>query len=188
MTTHSIGIGECKASNDPADILVTHALGSCIGLMLYDPLARVGGLLHYMLPASSLDPAKGRRKPCLFADTGIPELLRNVYTLGAAKSRLIVMAAGGAQMFDSNGAFNIGLENQLALRKILASAGVSLHKEEFGGVSSRTVRMDIATGKVMLRTAKPAPATKPKVASLQHKTTEHEMIAQFRQKGVSRVL
>jgi chemotaxis protein CheD len=188
MTTHSIGIGECKVSADPADILVTHALGSCIGLMLYDPLVRVGGLLHYMLPASGLDPAKARRKPCLFADTGIAELLQDVYALGAVKSRLIVMAAGGAQMFDSNGTFNIGLENQLALRRSLASAGVFLHKEEFGGVSSRTVRMDIATGKVMLRTAKPAPAIKPKVASLQHKTTEHEMIAQSRQKGVSRVL
>jgi len=152
-TTHSIGIGECKVSNDPADILVTHALGSCIGVMIYDPLARVGGLLHYMLPTSTLDPLKARSRPFLFADTGIPELFRATYALGAVKSRLIVMVAGGAQMFESNGTFNIGIENHLALRKILAAAGVAITKEEVGGVSSRTVRMEIATGKIMLRTA-----------------------------------
>jgi chemotaxis protein CheD len=187
MTIHSIGIGECKVSSDPTDVLVTHALGSCIGLMLYDPLVRVGGLLHYMLPASSLDPAKAKRKPFLFADTGIPELFRTAYALGAVKSRLVVMAAGGAQMFDSNGAFNIGLENQLALRKILAAARVSIGKEEFGGTSSRTVRMEIATGKIMLRTAKPNSEPASKSGPVRQKMTVHEMTTQSVQKGISRV-
>jgi len=178
MTTHSIGIGECRVSNDPADILITHALGSCIGVMIYDPATRVGGLLHYMLPTSTLDPQKARRKPFLFADTGIPELFRTAYALGAAKSRLIVMVAGGAQMFDTNGTFNIGLENHFALKKILAAAGIAVAKEEVGGVSSRTVRMEIATGKVMLRTARAA--SNSAAATIEHEMTAH--------RGASRAL
>jgi chemotaxis protein CheD len=75
------------------------------------------------------------------------------YALGGVKSRLIVMAAGGAQMLDPNGTFNIGKKNQLAMRKIFWKAGVLVRKEEIGGVDSRTVRIEVATGKVMLRTS-----------------------------------
>lgn len=153
MTAHVVGIGDCKVSKDPNDTLVTHALGSCIGVMIYDPVVKVAGLLHYMLPESSLDLEKARLKPFMFADTGIPELFHMTYALGAVKQRLIVMAAGGAQMLDPNGTFNIGKRNQLAMRKIFWKAGVLIKKEEIGGMASRTVRMDVATGKVMLRTA-----------------------------------
>jgi chemotaxis protein CheD len=121
--------------------------------MIHDPVARVAGLLHYMLPESSLDPAKAKLKPFMFADTGIPELFHRTYALGGVKSRLIVMAAGGAQMLDPNGTFNIGKKNQLAMRKIFWKAGVLVRKEEIGGVASRTVRIEVATGKVMLRTS-----------------------------------
>jgi chemotaxis protein CheD len=121
--------------------------------MIYDPVARVAGLLHYMLPESSLDPAKAKLRPFMFADTGIPELFHRTYALGGLKSRLIVMAAGGAQMLDPNGTFNIGKKNQLAMRKIFWKAGVLVRKEEIGGVDSRTVRIEVATGKVMLRTS-----------------------------------
>jgi chemotaxis protein CheD len=121
--------------------------------MIHDPVARVSGLLHYMLPESSLDPAKAKVRPFMFADTGIPELFHRTYALGGVKSRLIVMAAGGAQMLDPNGTFNIGKKNLLAMRKIFWKAGVLVRKEEIGGVDSRTVRIEVATGKVMLRTS-----------------------------------
>jgi chemotaxis protein CheD len=153
MSLQVVGIGDCKVRNNPEDILVTHALGSCIAVMIHDPVARVSGLLHYMLPESSLDPAKAKVKPFMFADTGIPELFHWTYALGGVKSRLIVMAAGGAQMLDPNGTFNIGKKNQLAMRKIFWKAGVLVRKEEIGGVDSRTVRIEVATGKVMLRTS-----------------------------------
>jgi chemotaxis protein CheD len=153
MSLQVVGIGDCKVSNDPDDVLVTHALGSCIAVMIHDPVARVAGLLHYMLPESSLDPAKAKLRPFMFADTGIPELFHWTYALGGVKSRLIVMAAGGAQMLDPNGTFNIGKKNQLAMRKIFWKAGVLVRKEEIGGVDSRTVRIEVATGKVMLRTS-----------------------------------
>jgi chemotaxis protein CheD len=151
MAALVIGIGDCKVSKDPADTLVTHALGSCIAVMVHDPVAKVAGLLHYMLPESSLDAGKAEKRPYMFADTGIPLLLEGVRQLGAIKSRMVVMAAGGAQMMDPNGTFNIGQRNHLAMRKILWKAGVILHKEEVGGTSSRTVRIDVASGRVQLR-------------------------------------
>jgi chemotaxis protein CheD len=173
MSLHVVGIGDCKVSNDPEDVLVTHALGSCIAVLIHDPVARVAGLLHYMLPESSLDPAKAKLKPFMFADTGIPELFHSTYALGGVKSRLVVMAAGGAQMLDPNGTFNIGKKNQLAMRKIFWKAGVLVRKEEIGGVASRTVRIEVGTGKVMLRTSG---------------SSEQEMTAQASLKGVASVV
>jgi len=148
-----IGVGDCKVSNDPKDVLVTHALGSCIAVMIHDPIAKVAGMLHYMLPESSLDADKAGARPFMFADTGIPLLFKGAYELGAVKSRMVVMAAGGAQMLDPNGTFNIGQRNHTAMRKIFWKAGVIVHKEEIGGTSSRTVRIDVGSGRVQLRTS-----------------------------------
>ena len=78
-----VGIAEMKVSSDPEDILVTHALGSCVGIVLHDPVAGVGGILHYMLPLSSLDPVKAAKNPFMFGDTGIPEFFQAVYRAGA---------------------------------------------------------------------------------------------------------
>jgi chemotaxis protein CheD len=147
-----VGIAGCKVSKDPADVLVTHALGSCIAVLVYDPVARVAGLLHYMLPESSLDAERARGLPFLFADTGIPLLLRSACQLGAARSRMVVTAAGGAQMLDPTGTFNIGQRNHLAMRSIFANLGVPIQKEAIGGTSSRTVRIDVASGRVQLWT------------------------------------
>jgi chemotaxis protein CheD len=153
MANLVIGIGDCQVSADPADILITHALGSCIAVMIHDPVAKVAGLLHFMLPESSIDLEKVLTRPFAYADTGIPLLFKNAYQLGAVKSRIRVMAAGGAQMLDPNGTFNIGKRNHLAMRKIFWKAGVLVQKEEVGGVASRTVRIDVAAGRVLMRTA-----------------------------------
>jgi chemotaxis protein CheD len=87
-----------KVTNQPNEVLVTHALGSCIGVAIYDPVAKVGGILHYMLPESSLDPVKAQENPHMFADTGLPSLFRECYRLGATKARLQVKVAGGSQV------------------------------------------------------------------------------------------
>lgn len=152
MALLTVGIGDCKVSKDPSDVLVTHALGSCIGIVLYDPIAKVAGLLHYMLPDSSLAPDQATKRPFVFADTGIPLLLKNTCQLGAVKSRSVVMVAGGAQMLDPKGTFNIGQRNYVAMRKILRKAGVIVNQEEIGGTSSRTLRIDVACGRLQLRT------------------------------------
>jgi chemotaxis protein CheD len=143
----TVGVGDCKVSNAAGSTLATYALGSCIAVAIHDPVAAVGGLLHFMLPESSLNPGKASQNPFLFADTGIPLLFHAAYGLGAEKCRLVVRAAGGAQVMNDNGVFNIGKRNHLALRKILWKAGVMIHAEETGGTESRTVRLDVASGR-----------------------------------------
>ena len=95
-----VGISDMKVSNDPNATLVTYSLGSCIGISIYDPVVKVGGLLHYMLPESSIDGAKAEKNPYMFADTGIPNLFKESYRFGAKKQRMRVIVAGGAQILD----------------------------------------------------------------------------------------
>jgi chemotaxis protein CheD len=145
------GIGECVVSDDPGATLVTYALGSCIAVAIFDPVLRVGGLLHYMLPDSALDLEKARRRPCMFADTGIPLLFQRAYQLGAVRSRLEVAVLGGAQVMDASETFNIGKRNHLALRKIFWKAGILVRAEDVGGTQSRTVRLEMESGRIAVR-------------------------------------
>ncbi len=151
MTLLTVGVGDCKVSNATDSVLATYALGSCVALAIHDPIAAVGGLLHFMLPESSLNPNKASQCPFMFADTGIPLLFHAAYGLGAEKRRLVVRAAGGAQVMDESGVFNIGKRNHLALRKILWKAGLMIHGEEIGGTMSRTVRLEVSTGRFLIR-------------------------------------
>jgi chemotaxis protein CheD len=153
MSLLVVGVADCQVSSDEDAAIVTYALGSCIALLVHDPVTKVSGLLHYMLPEASLDPAKAEQNPFMFADTGIPRLFHGAYRLGAEKRRLCVTAVGGAQVLDHEGTFNIGKRNHLALRKILWKAGVLLQAEDVGGTVSRTVRIEIKTGRVTLRRA-----------------------------------
>ena len=114
--TRVIGVGECATSADPAERLATYALGSCIAVAVYDPVAKVGGLLHFLLPDSSYEPVRRRDNPYISAETGVPELLRLCIQLGARKSRLLVCAAGGASVLDNGAFFNVGRKNQLGLQ------------------------------------------------------------------------
>ena len=148
-----VGISDCQWSNSPGDEIVTYALGSCIALALYDPQARVGGMLHYMLPEAGLNRERAAQNPYTFADSGIPILFRKSYELGASKSRLLVYAIGGAQVMADQEIFNIGKRNQLALRKLLWKAGVILAGEAVGGSVFRTVRLEMSTGRVLIREA-----------------------------------
>jgi chemotaxis protein CheD len=149
-----VGMADCRVSNRPESHLITYALGSCVAVAVHDPVARVGGLLHIMLPESSLDRDKASANPCMFADTGIPLLFRQAYGAGAEKSRMVVRIAGGAQVMDDQGVFNIGKRNCLAVRKILWRAGVLVKSEEVGGSESRTVRLEVGSGKVFMRTSR----------------------------------
>lgn len=149
----TVGVADLRTSNRPEDTLVTYSLGSCIGLVLYDAKALVGGLLHFMLPESSLSAEKAARNPAMFADTGIPMLFRECYRLGAAKERILVRAVGGAQVLDPNGMFNIGKRNILAMRKLLWQNGVTMGATALGGIVNRTISLDMATGELYLKTS-----------------------------------
>jgi chemotaxis protein CheD len=146
-----VGVAEMRISNQGEHVVITHALGSCIGVAIYDPLVKVGGLLHYMLPDSALDVEKGRENPSMFADTGIPRLFKECYRLGAVKHRMRVKVAGGSQVLGGPEHFNIGRRNYAALRKIFLKNNVLIDNEDVGGVKARTMYLEIATGKVWVK-------------------------------------
>jgi len=153
MAEHVIGISDLKVTNNPADSMVTYALGSCIAVAVYDPAAKVGGLLHYMLPDSTLDAGKAKETPAMFADTGIPLLFKSCYKLGADKKRMVVKVAGGASILDESNFFRIGQKNIMAMRKLFWNNNVLIDAEDTGKNFNRTVRLDVATGKVWVKRA-----------------------------------
>jgi len=148
-----VGVADMKVSNNPADDLITYSLGSCIGLVIYDPVVRVGGILHYMLPESAIDKEKAAQKPFMFADTGIPRLFKTAYAMGAMKPRIKIFVAGGAEILDQNGFFNIGKRNYLALKKMFFKNNVMIDKQEVGGNINRTIRIEIASGDIFLKSS-----------------------------------
>lgn len=151
MRSLVVGISDCKISWDSEDLLITYALGSCIAVILYDPVVKVGGMLHYMLPDSTIDRNKAQQNPFMFADTGIARLIEAVRARGAQPGRMVVRLAGGAQVMDTQGTFQIGKRNYLAARKILWKAGVLIASEAVGGEVSRTTRLEISTGRMWVR-------------------------------------
>lgn len=146
-----VGVSDMKASNDPKGTLITYSLGSCIGIAVYDRLVKAGGLLHFMLPESSLDPDKAAVRPFMFADSGIPLLFKSVYSLGGEKRRMRVIMVGGGQVLDQKGFFNIGKRNEMAVRKIFHRNNVVVDYADTGGNVNRTIRLDIATGEIRLK-------------------------------------
>jgi chemotaxis protein CheD len=148
-----VGVADMKVSNKTDDSIVTYSLGSCIGLVIYDPVVKVGGMLHYMLPESSIDKDKATARPYMFADSGIPRLFKTAYNLGAVKQRLKIYAAGGAEILDQKGFFNIGKRNYMALKKMFFKNKVIINKQDVGGNVNRTVRLEIQTGAIYVKTS-----------------------------------
>jgi chemotaxis protein CheD len=146
-----VGMADFAVSNNPNLILTTFSLGSCLGVAMYDPVARAGGLLHSMLPHSELEPVKAQRQPGMFIDTGIKALLKALQELNVDQGRLKVYVAGGAQIMDSAGFFNIGQKNYNALQEALQAAGLRIEAEQVGGMVNRTMHLSIATGGVSLK-------------------------------------
>ncbi|WP_367361177.1 chemotaxis protein CheD [Syntrophus sp. (in: bacteria)] len=151
MSDVVIGISDLKVSNKADDVLVTYALGSCIAVAIYDPRVKVGGLLHYMLPDSTLDMNKAKATPGMFADTGIPILFKACYNLGAQKKSMIVKVIGGASILDDTNYFRIGQKNIMAVRKMFWKNNVMINGEDTGNNYNRTVRLEISTGKVFVK-------------------------------------
>jgi len=146
-----VGVADMKVSNDPGSELITYSLGSCIGISIYDAVAKVGGMLHFMLPESGLDKKKAHKKPFMFADTGIPRLFKAAYELGGNKGRMRVIVTGGSQVLDQQGFFNIGKRNQMAVRKIFHRNNVIVDFSDVGGNSNRTLRLAIKDGQTGLK-------------------------------------
>jgi len=150
-TRVTIDISDAKVSNDPADVLVTYSLGSCIGVCLYDPATHIGGMLHYQLPSSKMDTDRARRSPFMFADTGMALLIKKLISMGASKKRMDVRLAGGAAMATGPQGFDIGKRNYLAIRKVLWSNGMFINAEDVGGSSARNLYLNMDEGLVTVR-------------------------------------
>ena len=149
-----LSLGEWAASDAPSDVLVCLGLGSCVALCLYDPLRSIGGMAHMVLPDSSARGAKS--SGAKFVDVAVPLLLREMEAKGAGRARLRAHLIGGALMLQGaafKATVNIGQRNAQAARAALRSAGVRVRGEELGGSNGRTVRLELATGRLTAATA-----------------------------------
>lgn len=145
----TIGIADLKIAQN-SGTLITYALGSCIGICLYDPAIKLGGLLHIMLP---LNMETGRKNPLKYADTGMAEMIRQMEAMGASRARIVAKIAGGAKMFEvSGGALgNIGLRNSESVKIQLKKLGIRLANEDVGGTVARTMSMDVSNGEIVVK-------------------------------------
>ena len=94
MTLITVGMGDLQVSNDPAGVLVTYGLGSCIAVLVFDPVRRIAGMVHYMLPLASITPEKAKERPAMFGDTGVPLLFRRMAELSASKKTDWIVQSG----------------------------------------------------------------------------------------------
>ncbi len=147
----TVGVADIAVVNEPGSGIVTHALGSCIGVTVYDPAVKVAGMLHFMLPTAKGNENKAKENPYMYCDTGVPLLFHKCYELGAKKDRLIVCAAGGAEIMNDGGKFRIGARNRTSLRQIFWKNNILLAADETGGNISRTMYIECDTGTVTIR-------------------------------------
>jgi chemotaxis protein CheD len=151
---HTVGVADMSVTNLAGDLLTTHALGSCLGIAIHDPVAKVGGLLHVMLPLSTIDPEKAKANPYMFVDTGVPAFFREAYAAGAAKNRLVVKVAGGASLgITGEDRFAIGKRNHIMLKKLFWQNGILVDREAVGGDIPRTMNLEVGSGRVWISTA-----------------------------------
>jgi chemotaxis protein CheD len=146
-----VGVGDLVVSNNASVTLTAYSLGSCLGVTFYDPVVRAGGLLHAMLPDSSINQLKANQQPAMFVDTGITALLRAAQELKADPRRIQICVAGGAQFLDETALFNIGQRNYARFTELLQAHSLTLQAEAIGGLVSRTIYLKLETGEVRLK-------------------------------------
>ena len=146
-----IGIGGIEARRADRGTIITHALGSCLGIVVYDAQARVGAMLHAQLPLGQLNADLARESPGRFVDLGIPLLFQAAVALGANRRLLRVTVAGAANMIaTTNDLFNIATRNLTVMRKVFWQQGILLAGEDTGGTSPRTMTLRLDTGETVI--------------------------------------
>ena len=147
-----VSVADARWSDCAGDVLVTHSLGSCVGVALYDPTVRIAGLLHFQLPSSAADAQRAREKPLMYADTGMKLLLGEMERLGCKRKHMRVKLAGAAEILNNGSLFNIGARNHTAIRKFLWQNGMFITAEDIGGSVPRTVYLHVDDGTVIIKT------------------------------------
>ena len=146
-----VGVADIGVTKSDTASITTHALGSCIGVTVFDAEAKVGGLLHFMLPKPSSPDQADCKPAAMFGTKGIPLLFRMAYELGARKERIIVCAAGGAGFLNDDAGFQIGKRNRMMMRKLFWKNNIVVAAEETGGSEARTMSIDLSSGTVTIR-------------------------------------
>ena len=149
--THVVGISDCKLSADPSDKVVTYALGSCVGVVLHDPVARIGGILHIMLPDSRYRPSNREFNPYMYADTGLYAFLHAMLKGGASRTRIGAKLAGGANMLQHSQFLDIGRRNAETAVSILGLEKIPILGSSLGGVVGRSLALSLSDGAVTVR-------------------------------------
>ncbi|WP_438316669.1 chemotaxis protein CheD [Candidatus Caldatribacterium sp. SIUC1] len=144
----AVGMAEYRVSNDPEDVLCVLGLGSCVGVCLYDPVRRIGGMVHVLLP----EHLPGQSNPFKFADTAVPALLAEVERAGASRRNIFAKISGGAKMFSgADTLFDIGKRNAEAVREALKVLGIPLKGEDIGGNRGRSIFFYLEDGRLEVK-------------------------------------
>ncbi|GFK93563.1 Chemoreceptor glutamine deamidase CheD [Fundidesulfovibrio magnetotacticus] len=142
-----VGISDMKISARASEVLVTHSLGSCLGLAAWDAGARVGGLIHCLLPKATGPDVKN---PNMYVNVGVPAMIRKMLSKGCTKEGLVFRAAGCARMLGIQNQFDTGSQNLAMLEALFAKNGVKLAAKDVGGSIPRTMYLCMDTGQVTI--------------------------------------
>jgi|WetSurMetagenome_2_1015567.scaffolds.fasta_scaffold59565_2 chemotaxis protein CheD len=151
MSQITVKLADFAANNNSNDVLIVYGIGSTLAVILYDEGTKTGGIVHFMLPNSARGSARAEDYPAMYADTGIPQLVKSCVEMGARRDAFSARLAGGALMLGEGISQSISDGNLSAARNILSKLGIDVTAENTGGHHMRTVRLDIATGKVSLK-------------------------------------
>lgn len=146
-----VGISDMKFSGSAQDVIVTHSLGSCVGLTAYDPVRKVGALIHCLLPHSKNNAERAKKNPYMFVSSGVTDMLRMMLRKGSRKDDIVLKAAGGAQMMNVANIFDTGKRNYETLEALLRKNGMRLAAKDVGGHVPRTMYFHLENGKVIVK-------------------------------------
>lgn len=152
MNSKVVAIAQMVVTDDVNDMLITYSLGSCLGVTVYDPVARVGGMIHCLLPTSRSNPEKAKQNPSMYTDTGMVELFNTLFNMGATKENLQIKVAGAGAPMDMGEQFRIGERNFAVLRKFLWKNNILIDGQDVGGKKPRTLTLDMNSGRTTVRT------------------------------------
>ncbi len=145
-----VGLGDMYLARGDERVLVARCLGSSAAVAIHDPESGVAGLLHWMLPASRIDPPRAQRNPFLFADTGLPRFIEAAVEHGATRHRVTACLAGGAAL-PEGGTYDIGVRNRTEALRLLAREGLTVRHVETGGTSVRELSLEMGPGQFAVR-------------------------------------
>lgn len=146
-TRLTVSISDMKISRKPSEMLITHSLGSCLGLSAWDPGAGVGGLIHCLLPKSASPDVKN---PFMYVNVGVPRMIRKMVSMGCTRETLIFKAAGCGRMLQIQNQFDTGAQNLAILEALFTKNGVRLAAKDVGGSIPRTMSLHIDSGLVII--------------------------------------